>query len=180
MGPDHAERVLRRWRLPVTATWRAALLLCLVSTQALSKDFCDGASFVALDNLLQNKTQFLNKRIQTHAILRTDGKEYFRISFEENPSFSILLTADAETTAYFHAHPDIANNHVNVFDDLFSKMQSMGVPKSEREMSKIRFYRQEVTVCGRLVGDQNEVQFAVDDERVERTYLLPWKSSGKR
>ena len=164
----------------MTERWRVALILCLVSTQALSKDFCDGASFVALDNLLQNKAQFLNKRVQTHAVLRTDGKEYTRISLDENSRFSILTTADTETTAYFHAHPDNFHNHVNVIDDLFSKMQSMGVPKSEREMSKIRFYRQEVTECGRLVGDQNEMQFALDDELVERTYLLPWKRPGER
>ena len=160
--------------------WRVALLLCLVSTQTPSKDFCDGSNFVALDNLLLNKAQFLNKRIQTHAILRTDGKEHTRISLEENSRFTILLTADAETTAYFHMHPDIVNHYVDAKDDLFSKMQSMGVPKAEREMSKISFYRQELMVCGRLVGDQNEVQFAVDDQRVERTYMLPWKNSGKR
>ena len=144
------------------------------------QEFCDGASFVPLDRLMVNRSQFLDKRVQTHAVLRTDGKEYTRISLEENSGFSMLLTADAESTAYFHAHPDIVSHYVNVVDDLFSKMQSMGVPKAEREMSNISLYRQEVTVCGRLVGDQNEVQFAVDDQRVERTYMLPWKNSGKR
>jgi hypothetical protein len=43
-------------------------------------------------------------------------------------------------------------------------------------MSKIRYYRQDVLACGRLIKEQGELRFALDDMRIERSYVLPWKS----
>jgi hypothetical protein len=48
--------------------------------------------------------------------------------------------------------------------------------KYEKDMSKIRYYRQDVLACGRLIKEQGELRFALDDMHIERSYLLPWRS----
>jgi hypothetical protein len=157
------------------AQWACAALLCLVSAQVAATDFCEGAKFVPLDQVLTKQNQFLNKRIQTHAILMTDAKEYMRISLAEKSDFTILTTADDESTAYNQRLGLLAKPPFNVVGDLFEKLQAMEGAKYKKDMSKIRYYRQEVMVCGRLVKSMGDYRFAVDDMHVERSYLLPWK-----
>jgi hypothetical protein len=149
-------------------------LLYLLSAQAAGAGFCDGSKFVPLDQVLSNPIQFLNKRIQTHAILRTDGKEYTRISLDEKSNFSMLTTADDESTAYYKRHDLSAKRHFNVFEDLFEKLRVVEGAKYKQDISKIKYYRQNVMVCGRLVKSMGALRFAVDDISVESSYLLPW------
>jgi hypothetical protein len=155
-------------------------LLYLLSAQAAGASFCDGSKFVSLDQVLSNPVQFLNKRLQTHAILSTDGREFTRITFDEKSKFSILTTADDESTAYYKQHDLVANPPLNVVDDLFEKLRMAEGTKYKRDMSKIRYYRQNVMVCGRLVKSMGELRFAVDDMHVESSYLLPWKKVGRK
>lgn len=150
-------------------------LLCLISLQATAADFCDGAKFVPLDQVLTNQNQFLNRRIQTHAVLMTDAKEYTRISLAEKSDFTILTTADDESTTYNQRHDLLTRPPFNVVGDLFEKLRATEGAKYKKDMSKIRYYRQDVMVCGRLVKEQGELRFAVDDMHIEQSYLLPWK-----
>lgn len=63
-------------------------------------------------------------------------------------------------------------------DDLLEKLHTAEGAKYKKDLSKIRYYRQEVIVCGRLVKEQNEIRFALDDKHIERTYLLSWRHQG--
>lgn len=155
--------------------WICSALLCLLSAQVTAADFCEGAKFVPLDLLLTNQNQFLNRRVQTHAVLATDAKEYTRIWLTEKSKFTVLTTADDESTTYNQRHGLSNHPPFNVVNDLFEKLRAMEGAKYKKDMSKIRYYRQDVMVCGRLVKEQGELRFAVDDMRIERSYLLPWK-----
>lgn len=151
-------------------------LLCVFSAQVRGADFCDGSKFAGLDQVLSNPNKFINKRIQTHAILSTDAKEYTRISFDEKSDFSILTTADDESTSYYISHNLSSKTSLNVVDDLFDKLRTTEGKKYKPDISKIRYYRQNVTICGRLVKSMGQLRFAVDDMRIENSYLLPEKN----
>jgi hypothetical protein len=159
--------------------WICAALLSLISAQVSAAEFCEGAKFVPLDQILTKQDQFLNKRVQTHAILMTDAKEYSRISFAEKSNFTILTTADDEATAYNQKNDLLSDPPFNVVDDLFKKLRAVEGSSFKPDMRKIRYYRQDVMVCGRLVRSMGELRFAVDDMHIEKSYLLPWKNRRK-
>jgi hypothetical protein len=156
--------------------WIFGVLWCLVSAQADAACFCDGAKLVSLDQLLMNQNRFLNRRIQTHAVLTTDAKEYTRIWFAEKSNFTVLTTADEEFTVYSQRHGFSTRPPFNVTSDLFEKLRAMEGAKYKKDMSKIQYYRQDVLACGRLIKEQGELRFALDDMHIERSYLLPWRS----
>jgi hypothetical protein len=151
-----------------------------VSAQVAAADFCEGAKLIPLDQVLANQSRFLNKRIQTHAVLTTDGKEYTRIWFAEKSDFTVLTTADDESTAYSQRNDLSTQSPFNVIGDLLDKLRTAEGAKYKRDISKIKYYRQDVVACGRLVKEQGELRFALDDMHIERSYLLPWKKSRSR
>lgn len=155
-------------------------LLCFSSLPVVATDFCDGSKFVSLDQVLSRPDEFIDKRIQTRAVLKTDAKQYTRISLAEGSNFSILTTADDESTAYGQVHDISDRHHLNVVNDLFEKLRAVEGAKYRPDMSKIRYYRQDVLICGRLVGTIGERRFAVDDMRVEDSYLLPLRRGVRR
>lgn len=155
-------------------------LLCASSMPAVATDFCDGSKFISLDQVLSRPDEFINKRIQTRAVLKTDAKEYTRISLAEGSNFSILTTADDESTAYGKIHDLSDEPRLSVAKDLFEKLRAVEGARYKPDMSKIRYYRQDVLICGRLVRTMGEFRFAVDDMRVEDSYLLPLKSEKRR
>lgn len=68
-------------------------------------ELCEGSPEVPIETLLSQPDTFLNKRVQFHAVLSTDGKEYVTlINFEEGHSF-ILTTTDETSTRYSKDHP---------------------------------------------------------------------------
>lgn len=162
--------------MPMKKLFVCAGLLCTFSLPVASTDFCDGSRLVRLDQVLSRPGDFINKRVQTRAVLKTDAKEYTRISLAEGSNFSILTTGDDESTAYGKTH-DLSNGaRLSVVDDLNEKLRATEGARYKPDMSKIRYYRQNVVVCGRLVRSAGEWRFAVDDMHVEDSYLLPLKS----
>lgn len=155
--------------------WIYGALCCLVSAQVSAVAFCDGAKFVPLDQVLEDQDQFLNRRVQTHAVLMTDAKEYTRISVAEKSSFTVLTTADDESTAYNQKHDLLRGPPFNVVSDLFEKLRAVEGARYQKDMRKTRYYRQDVMACGRLVKEQDELRFALDGLHIERSYLLPWR-----
>ncbi|WP_136259702.1 hypothetical protein [Rhodanobacter lindaniclasticus] len=155
--------------------WIYGVLWCLVSLQAGASDFCEGADLVPLDHLLKNESHFLDRRIQTRAVLTTDAKEYTRLWSSEKSNYSVLTTADEESSVYSQKHKDLGLPRFNVVSDMFEKIRAMEGASYKRDMSKIRYYRQDVLACGRLTKEQGEIRFALDDIRIERSYMLPWK-----
>lgn len=151
-------------------------ILFFISSSVVAKDFCDGSKFVSLDHALSSADKYINRRIQTRAVLKTDAKEFTRISLGENSQFSVLTTADDESTAYWKSHNLSIKNRLNVMDDLFEKLRAVEGSKYKPDMSKIRYYRQDVIICGRLVRSMGELRFAVDDMHIEDSYLLPLKN----
>jgi hypothetical protein len=152
-----------------------AALFCLLSAQAAAAEFCDGSIFVSLDQVLQKKDHFLNRRVQTHAILRTDAKEYSRISLDEKSDFSVLTTADDESTAYHDRMKLPSPPHAFLIDDFFDKVKERDGEHYKKDLTKIGYYRQDVIACGRLVQYADSYRFALDDMQMKRSYLLPWK-----
>lgn len=156
-----------------------AMFFCALPLQVTAGNFCCGSKITTLDKVLSNPKTFLNKRVQVQATLRTDGKAYTRIASGANPETSILTTADAESTTYSKRHHLSNTPLFDVRKDLFDKLHALEGSKYKRDLSKIRYYRQEVTVCGRLVLSNGTFRFAIDNLRVESSYLLPWKKSQK-
>jgi hypothetical protein len=150
-------------------------ILCVISSPVVANDFCDGSKFVKLDHVLSSPDKYINSRVRTRAILKTDAKEYTRISLDENSKFSVLTTADDESTTYGKRHNLSVENSQNVVDDLFEKLRAVEGSRYKPDMSKIRYYRQDVVICGRLVRSMGELRFAVDDMHIEDSYLVPFK-----
>jgi hypothetical protein len=142
----------------------------------VASDFCDGSNIVSLDRILSSPDKYIDRRVQTHAVLKTDAKEYTRISLDENSIFSVLTTADDESTTYGKRDKLFIKNRLNVIDDLFEKLRAVEGSRYKPDISKIRYYRQDVVICGRLVRSMGELRFAVDDMRIEDSYLLPLKN----
>lgn len=158
-----------------------AALLCVLSSQVAGVEFCDGADFVTLDKILSTPGEYIGKRVQTHAVLMTDAKEYTRLSLAEHSGFTILASGDDETTSYFNSHKLPVRKWSDLVDDLFTKVRAAEGPTFKPHLSMIQYYRQNVTACGRLIKDQGELRFALDELRVENSYLLPLPpKNGKR
>jgi hypothetical protein len=143
---------------------------------AISRDFCEGEKFVSLDKILSRPSEYLNKRVQTHAVLTTNVKEYTRIWLNENSDFSVLTTLDDQSAAYGQGRHSSEPPFPSVVVDLFDKLRAIQGPGFKKDMLKVEYYRRDVMVCGRLTGSGSELRFAVDDMHTEDSYLLPWKS----
>lgn len=137
-------------------------------------DFCDGAKFVSLDTILSNPNSYLNRRVQTHAVLMTTIKEYTRISLDEHSDFSVLTTLDDQSGVYAQGKHSPGPPFPSVVNDLFDKLRAIEGSKFKKDMLKGEYYRRDVMVCGRLTGSGSERRFAVDDMHTEDSYLLPW------
>ncbi|WP_430389914.1 hypothetical protein [Dyella sp. 20L07] len=147
--------------------------LYLLSAQTKGSDFCEESMATSLDSVLLHTDESIGKRIQAHVILRTDAKEYTRISVDEGSHFSILTTADDDSGRYYKSHDLSSRPHFDVIDDLFDKLRAAEGARFSPDMRKIQYYRQNVTICGRLVRSVDGLRFAVDDMRIENSYLLP-------
>lgn len=156
------------------------LPLFFLSFQSAAGCFCNDAKGASLRDVLSHPDQFINKRIKVDAVLRTDGKEYTRISDSEGSTFSILVTADEESTQYYLKNKISKSENFDVINDLSRKLQRLEGKNHNRDLSKINYYRQDVVVCGRLVKSMGELRFAVDNMHVKDSYLLPWTREQKR
>jgi hypothetical protein len=141
---------------------------------AIPSGFCGGATFVSLDKMLSTPSDYFDKRVQTHAVLTTNVKEYTRIWLDEKSDFSVLTTLDDESSVYAQAQHSSGPPFPAVVVDLFDKLSAVQGPKFKRDMSKLEYYRRDVMVCGRLIGSGRDLRFAVDDMHAEDSYLLPW------
>lgn len=158
--------------------WIFATFICMSPAWAQASDFCLNSSKETLDQVISNKKQFLGKRVLVHAVLRTDGKEYTRLSLAEGSDVSILATADDESTAY-RGRMSPPPPSYGLREDFFAKLKEREGNRFKPDMSKIGYYRQDVIACGRLVEEAGEYRFALDDMRVEKSYLLPFGLPGK-
>lgn len=152
--------------------------LIIFSGIASAHCFCGDARFVPLDHLISNKGVYLNKRVRTHAVLSTDAKEFTLLREDEKSKHGLLVTSDAETQAYAKRMNLRSKKYITVVDDLFDKLRAREGTRYKPDMTKIRYYRQDVLVCGRVVRSMGKIRFAVDDMRIEKSYLLPWTNNG--
>lgn len=151
-------------------------LLLFQATSVPARDFCQSASFVPLDQLVLSKDAYLNRRVRTHAVLITDAKEFSLLKEEEGSHYGLSTSYDEESDAYKVRMSIPQAPPFNVVNDLFEKLRVLEGTKYKQDMTKIRYYRQEVMVCGRVVkSSDGEYSFAVDDMRRERSYMLPWE-----
>lgn len=142
---------------------------------AIQPGFCEGAKLVSLDKVLSNPDDYFNKRIQTHAVLTTNVKEYTHISLDENSDFSVLTTVDNESESYTKRQRLPRPSFPSVVTDLFDKLRNLQGAKFTKDMLKLNYYRRDVLACGRLIGSARDFRFAVDDMYTEQSYLLPWQ-----
>jgi len=168
---------LPRWSTPVNAKIGAAALLSLISLSSslFAHEFCESAKFVSLNDLISDRDTYLDQRVQTRAVLSTDAKEYTLLKQDEGSKLGILISSDSETEDYkkrMHLSP---GGGINVVDDLFGKLRRQEGAGYKPDKTKMRYYRQDVVACGRVVESLGEIRFSVDEMRIERSYLLPWK-----
>lgn len=174
--------ILPRGSMSVNAKITRATVIVLISLSGSvsAHNFCGDAKLVSLNNLISNKSAYLNQRVKTHAVLSTDAKEYTLLKQEEKSKRGILITSDAETEEYTKRMSLQPGKAINAVDDLFEKLRAREGAEYKPDMTKIRYYRQDVMACGRLVISMGELRFAVDDMRIEKSYLLPWKNERKK
>jgi len=147
---------------------------------AIPPDFCQGAPFVSLDKILSHRDGYLNRRVQTHAVLRTTVKEYTRISLTEGSDISILTTLDEESSHYAERQHVPRAAFPSVVVDLFDKLRAIEGPDFKKDFYKSAYYRRDVMACGRLIGSPGNFFFALDEMHTEDSYLLPWKTTKKK
>jgi hypothetical protein len=150
-----------------------AVLAFLSAGVANAGAFCDSASFVAFDELVRQKERFLNVRVQTHGVLRTDAKESTLITQGESAKRGLRVESDAAAESYAREHALPADPTFNVVADFVSKLRLRDGDKAPVDMSKIVQYRQQRLLCGRVIKGSSGYVFAIDDSVLERTYLLP-------
>lgn len=174
--------ILPRGSMSVNAKITTAIVIVLISLSGSvsAHNFCGDAQLVPLNNLISNKSKYLNQRVKTYAVLSTDAKEYTLLKQDEKSKLGILITSDAETDEYAKRMSLRPEKNTNVVDDLFEKLRAREGAEYKPDKTKIRYYRQDVMVCGRLVRSMGELRFAVDDMRIEKSYLLPWKNERKK
>lgn len=157
---------------------RPALLIIAACSMyigaAQCRDFCDGAKFVALDDLIANRDSYLDKQVKTHAILRTDLKEYTQLRQDEASRLAILVGWDAEfpgraTVIQGSQGSDL--NPSSILRDYYVKLRNSGISIEDR--SKLKFYRQVRLFCGRVrKAEPIGYRFVIDDSVLERSYLV--------
>lgn len=178
---QHVTDVVQRVTLSIPGPKRTEVLsrggtmhLQVRNGGGIPSGFCGGATFVSLDKMLSTPSDYFDKRVQTHAVLTTNVKEYTRIWLDEKSDFSVLTTVDDESSVYAQGQHSPGPPFPAVVVDLFDKLRAVQGAKFKRDMSKIEYYRRDVMVCGRLTGSGRDLRFAVDDMHTEDSYLLPW------
>ncbi|MBS0498836.1 MAG: hypothetical protein JSR74_00745 [Proteobacteria bacterium] len=143
---------------------------------AQCRDFCDGAKFVAFDDLVANRDSYLDRQVKTRAILKTDLKEYTQLRQSEASSVAILVGWDAEfpgSATVIQSSQGSDLNPSSILRDYYVKLRNIGI--SNKDRSKLRFYRQVRLLCGRVrKAEPIGYRFVIDDSVLERSYLIDW------
>lgn len=149
-----------------------AVAMLFTVTVIHASSFCEGAQFVAFDELVRSKDGYLNMRIRTHGVLSTDGKEFSLLKQEERSIHGLLVENDSEADKYAREHTLHTDASFDLVADFTSKLQQQEGSKAPSDMSKIGSYRQQLALCGRVIKGSFGYGFAIDDSILERTYLI--------
>jgi hypothetical protein len=158
----------------VTVRIACTFVLLLLVGPTWASHFCNNASLVPMDQIAADKDMYLNKRVRSHAVLRTDAKEFSLLKQDETTHFGLRTITDDESVSYSNGLSPQKKQSFNTKGDFFEKLREMEGRAYRPDMTKIIYYRQDVLVCGRLVKSDKEYYFAIDDMVIEKTYLLPW------
>jgi hypothetical protein len=153
----------------ITMIFLITMLTCL---DAHARDFCDNAELFKLNHVINNKSEFLNKRIRTQAIMITNAKEFTLIKQDEIDKIGILVTSDEVSSSYRLDHNIPVDKSFNVTGDYFEKMKSRSGSSVNGSLSEIYLYRQKRMLCGRLINKYNKYYFSIDDSILEQSYIL--------
>ena len=150
-------------------------LLACVANAMYAGDFCDNAPFVKLNQVISHKTSYIGVRVRTHAILKTDLKEYTIIEQAEGSGTYLLVGSDEQNSGLRNVmgKSDITNSSVS--RDFMNKYEQKEGAGAAVDWSKIVYYRQERLLCGRVIKVNGRWRFAIDDSILQRSYLLNWK-----
>jgi len=170
--------ILSKPSLPVILV--SLLYFAMADAPALAGEFCSGAPSIPFDRLATEKIDYLGKRVRTHAVVTTDAKEFTLFRQSEASVNGLLEMTDEEGAAYakrmrLHASP------FNFKDDFFfEKLRAAEGNAYQPDLTKIAYYRQDVSLCGRVVQVGRDYFFSVDDLVREKTYLVPSQPLLKR
>lgn len=145
------------------------LLLTAVSGLSVAGDFCRASSAVNLDQWFGDMPARMGVRIRAKAILVTDAKEY-TVVFGTEGGHVAFTTSDERTMEYRKHVPkrDVPAALLDMNEKLVRASRELpGLSPPE-----IRFYRQEVLLCGRVEMIDGQYSLAVDDLIVAKSYLL--------
>ena len=156
---------------------RRALLLStiLVAGRSEAGAFCDDAPFVDFDRVTQQASALIGKRVQTRGVLRTDAKEFTLITPNDSLNRGLRVENDADAEAYAQRHSLAVDPTFDVLADLASKLGVKDGSKGTLDLSEIVNYRQVRLLCGRVMRGSSGLVFAIDDSRLEKSYLLRHK-----
>ncbi|WP_157598984.1 hypothetical protein [Rhodanobacter sp. Root561] len=136
-----------------------------------SAEFCEGASFVRLGELLHAKKEYLNARVKTHAIIKSDGKEYALLQAREGSDDAIMMESDLEVIDYRKRNSLPSRDPNDFIGDYLKRVDSKKAIHG-LDMTKISSYRQERVFCGRIIEKGGSYYFAVDDSIFEKAYFI--------
>ncbi|TBR36091.1 MULTISPECIES: hypothetical protein [Dyella] len=143
----------------------------LISTTLSAREFCEASPAVEFDIWVSHRESHIGQRVRFDATLRTDGKEFTVLQAGEGGG-QILMTSDDESDAYRERWKVPDRFVPGTYKDLNSKIDQLGRDGRRLQPPTIRYYRQEVTVCGRIVNDDGLLKFAVDDMITVSSYLI--------
>lgn len=156
--------------------WSPALVLVLVGSLCHGESFCGTAPYVPFDQIVRDKALMIGQRVRTHVVVTTDAKEYTLYRENEHSLSGLLEATDDESDRYARANAPSQRIAVNVREDLLRKLREAEGDNFQPDLTMIRYYRQDMALCGRVTKDDGAFRFAVDDGILERTYLLPMPS----
>lgn len=154
-------------------------LLTCVANAVYAGNFCDNAPFIKLNQIISHKQSYIGVRVRTHAILKTDLKEYTIIEQSEKSDNYLLVGSDGQNSGLRNitGKSDITSSSVSL--DFMNKYKQMEGARAAVDWSKIVYYRQERLLCGRVVKVDGRWRFAIDDSILQSSYLLDWKKKHK-
>lgn len=153
--------------------WTLALMIVLVSTLCHGEGFCGTAPYVPFDQVVRDKALMIGQCVRTHVVVTTDAKEYSLFRENEHSRYGLLETAGDESPRCAKTDTPSQSTDVNVREDLFRKLREVEGDNFKPDLTMIRYYRQDMLLCGQVVKEDGEIRFAVDDGILERSYLLP-------
>lgn len=149
-----------------------ALLLILPIYAARADSFCRGTEFVPFDQLVEKKAEYLNIRVRTRGIFRTNGKDLAVVTQDELSKAGLRLERDEIAQQYLKDHHLPETDSFDLIADFYERLRESEGTKTPLDTTQLARYRQERELCGRVIKSGKGFAFVADDIIRGRSYLV--------